>query len=100
MKILAPLVLLGGLAACTEPTGSYNTPPATGGNLNSVAAQACRAAIAQQTGKSIADVAVFDVVEAEAGVGVQATVAGAERPWSCQSSPTGQVAGVMYMGEG
>jgi hypothetical protein len=73
-------------------------PATTGGNLASVAANACKAAIAQQTGRPISDVAVFDVAESEAGVGVMATVAGAEAPWACQSSPDGKVAGVSYTG--
>jgi hypothetical protein len=89
---------LGALAACVEPTEPMPMPVVTGGNLSSVAANACRAAIAAETGRPISDVAVFDVAEAEAGVGVMATVAGAEAAWTCQSSPTGQVAGVMYTG--
>ena len=93
------LICLGALAACveSEPTATTN-PPVTGGDLDSVAAQACRAAIAKETGRSVSDVAVFDVAEGEAGVGVRATVAGAEAPWSCLSSPSGQVAGVSYTG--
>jgi hypothetical protein len=86
------------LAACAETTEPMVQPPVTGGNLNSVAANACRAAIAGQTGRPISDVAVFDVAESEAGVGVMATVAGAEAPWACQSSPDGRVAGVTYTG--
>ncbi|GHC54125.1 hypothetical protein GCM10007315_16170 [Gemmobacter tilapiae] len=73
-------------------------PVMTGGNLSSVAAHACRAAIAKQTGRPTSDVAVFDVAESEAGVGVMATVAGADAAWACQSSPDGRVAGVTYTG--
>jgi uncharacterized membrane protein YoaK (UPF0700 family) len=86
------------LSACVETTEPMPLPTVTGGNLTSVAANACRAAIAQQTGRSVLDVAVFDVAESEAGVGVMATVAGAEAPWACQSSPEGRVAGVSYTG--
>lgn len=86
------------LSACVETTDTMPLPAVTGGNLTSVAANACRAAIAQQTGRSVSDVAVFDVAESEAGVGVMATVAGAEAPWACQSSPDGRVAGVSYTG--
>ncbi|WP_088651629.1 hypothetical protein [Marinibacterium profundimaris] len=92
------LICLTVLAGCVENEGSTVTPAVTGGDLNSTAANACRAAIARETGLSVSDVAVFDVVEGEAGVGVRATVAGADAPWSCESSPSGQVAGVMYTG--
>ena len=100
-----PLTLLAclsaaALSACVETTDPMPMPmPAvTGGNLTSVAANACRSAIARQTGRPVSDVAVFDVAESEAGVGVMATVAGAEAPWACQSSPEGRVAGVTYTG--
>jgi hypothetical protein len=101
--MIRPLTLLaclsaGALAACVETTDPMPMPAMTGGNLNSVAANACRSAIANQTGRPISDVAVFDVAESEAGVGVMATVAGADAPWACQSSPDGRVAGVSYTG--
>jgi hypothetical protein len=86
------------LAACVETSEPVVTPAVTGGNLTSVAANACRTAIANQAGRPVSDVAVFDVAESEAGVGVMATVAGAEAPWTCQSSPDGRVAGVAYTG--
>lgn len=86
------------LSACVETADPMPAPTMTGGNLNSVAATACRAAIARQTGRPVSDVAVFDVAESEAGVGVMATVAGADAPWSCQSSPDGKVAGVTFTG--
>lgn len=73
-------------------------PAVTGGDLTSVAANACRSAIARQTGRPVSDVVVFDVVESEGGVGVMATVAGAEAPWACQSSLEGRVAGVTFTG--
>jgi hypothetical protein len=87
-----------GLSACVETSDPMPMPAVTGGNLTSVAANACRSAIARQTGRPTSDVAVFDVAESEAGVGVMATVAGAEAPWACQSSPDGRVAGVTYTG--
>jgi hypothetical protein len=86
------------LSACVETGDPMPMPAVTGGNLTSVPANACRSAIARQTGRPISDVAVFDVAESEAGVGVMATVAGAEAPWACQSSPDGRVAGVTYTG--
>jgi hypothetical protein len=86
------------LSGCVETGDPMPMPAVTGGNLTSVAANACRSAIARQTGQPVSDVAVFDVAESEAGVGVMATVAGAEAPWACQSSPDGRVAGVTYTG--
>lgn len=94
-RSLLIMICLCALTACVE---TPITPPPTGGDLGSVPALACRAAIAQTTGRAVSDVAVFDVATSEAGVGVLATVAGAEAPWSCQSSPAGEVAGVMYTG--
>lgn len=98
-----PLTLLaclsaGALAGCVETTDPMPLPAITGGDLTSIAAIACRDAIARQVGRPVSDVAVYDVAEAEAGVGVMATVAGAEAPWACQSSPDGRVAGVTYTG--
>lgn len=76
-----PLTLLvclsaAALSACVESGDPKPMPAVTGGDLTSVAANACRTAIARQAGKSVADVAVFDAASAEAGVGVMATVAG------------------------
>jgi hypothetical protein len=77
-------------------------PAVTGGNLSSVAANACRAATARQTGLPISDVAIFDVTESEAGVDVMATVARADAPdhapWVHQSSADGRMAGVTDAG--
>ncbi|MEY4983996.1 MAG: hypothetical protein RIR62_2262 [Pseudomonadota bacterium] len=100
IRPMALLALLSAatLGACVETATPVAMPAMTGGNLGSVAANACRAAIAAQTGRPVSDVAVFDVAESEAGVGVMATVAGAEAPWACQSSPDGRVAGVSYTG--
>lgn len=100
--LLASLAVCA-LAACSQTTATPTptptvTPAVTGGDLSSVAAQACRAAIARETGRPMSDVAVYDVAESEAGVGVMATVAGAAAPWACQSSPDGRVARVAYTG--
>lgn len=81
--------LLLSVAACAE-TVEVRPVPVAGGDPSSPAAVACRAAIARQVGVSPADVA-----DSEAGVGVQANVAGAEAPWSCRA---GRVQGVMYAG--
>lgn len=98
LMTLTTFLGFGALSACVETVEPMPMPTMTGGNLNSVAANACRAAIARQAGRAVSDVAVFDVAESEAGVGVMATVAGAEAPWACQSSPDGRVAGVSYTG--
>jgi len=99
-RSLTTLVCLSvaALSACVESGGPIPMPAVTGGDLTSVAANACRAAIARQAGRSVSDVAVFDAASAEAGVGVMATVAGYDAPWACQSSPEGRVAGVSYTG--
>jgi hypothetical protein len=89
--------LLLSVAACAE-TREVQPVPVAGGDLSSPAAVACRAAIARQVGVSPAEVAVFDVADSEAGVGVQANVAGAEAPWSCRADRSGRVQGVMYTG--
>lgn len=89
--------LLLSVAACAE-TVAVEPVPVAGGDPASPAAVACREAIARQVGVSTADVAVFDVVESEAGVAVQAHVAGAEAPWSCRVDRAGRVQGVMYTG--
>ncbi|WP_052649715.1 hypothetical protein [Paracoccus sp. PAMC 22219] len=98
MTIKFVLVLLAALplAACMEDVG--DDVAVIGGDLTGPAATACRAAIAAQVGKSQSDVAVFDVAESEAGIGVQATVAGAEAPWACQTDAAFRVQGVMYTG--
>ena len=53
---------------------------------------------AQTTGRTPADVAIFDWLFSEAGTQVQAKVAGAEAPWCCLSSNSGVVAKVTYTG--
>lgn len=100
IRPMTPIACLSAaiLAACVETGEPLVTPAVTGGNLTSVAANACRTAIANQAGRPVSDVAVFDVAESEAGVGVMATVAGADAPWTCQASPDGRVAGVAYTG--
>jgi hypothetical protein len=105
-KTLLASLALGALAGCSQTAATKpqpvqmqtQTPAVTGGDLSSVAARACRAAIARQTNRPVSDVAVYDVAESEAGVGVMATVAGASAPWACQSSKDGKVAGVAYTG--
>jgi hypothetical protein len=102
IKPLAVSLLLGSfvVAGCVESnsTTSTATPAVTGGDLTGVPARACRTAIAKQTGKSASDVAVFDVAESEAGITVEATVAGAEAPWRCYTDRSGRVNNVMYTG--
>lgn len=86
------------VAACADAP-SVEPASVTGGALSSPAARACRAAIAKQVGVPVEDVAVFDVAESEAGIGVRATVVGAEAPWSCLADAEGGVQGVMYTGD-
>jgi hypothetical protein len=70
----------------------------TGGDFTAPAAVACRAAIASEVGVPVSEVAVFDVADSEAGVGVQASVAGADAPWACLADADGRVQGVAYTG--
>lgn len=88
------------LAGCVETsaTKSLETPVVTGGDLTGVPARACRTAIAKKMGRPASDVAVFDVAESQAGITVEATVAGAEAPWRCYTDRSGRVSNVMYTG--
>lgn len=87
------------LVGCVETT--MTAPVATtGGNLTGTTATNCRAAIAVEMGRNISDVAIFDVVESEAGNVAQASVAGAEAPWICRTDRNGVVSQVMYSGQG
>jgi hypothetical protein len=88
------------LAGCVETsaTKTGETPVVTGGDLTGAPARDCQAAIAKQMGRSVSDVAVFDVKESEAGITVEATVAGAEAPWRCTTDGSGRVSSVMYTG--
>jgi hypothetical protein len=88
------------LASCVETsaTKTTKTPVVTGGDLTGVPARACRTAIAKQMNRPASDVAVFDVAESQAGITVEATVAGAEAPWRCYTDRSGRVSNVMYTG--
>lgn len=101
-KILSLSVLLAtvSLAGCVDSnaTRSEDTASMTGGDLDGIPARACRAAIAKQAGLSTADVDVFNVVESEAGITVEATLATATAPWRCYSDRSGHVSGVMFTG--
>jgi hypothetical protein len=97
----ALLVTLGALtlAGCVETT--MTEPVAvTGGNLTGTTATNCRAAIAREMNRNVSDVAIFDVVESEAGNVAQASVGGAEAPWICRTDRNGVVSQVMYSGQG
>lgn len=96
--IVATFALLG-LSACVETT-SMETATVTGGNLTGTTATNCRAAIAREMNRNVSDVAIFDVVESEAGNVAQASVAGAEQPWICRTDRNGVVSQVMYSGQG
>lgn len=87
------------LAGCLE-TAPTETVAVTGGDLTGTTATNCRAAIAQQTNLTTRDVAIFDVVESEAGNVARATVAGADTPWVCRTDRNGIVGQVMFEGQG
>ncbi|WP_339718414.1 SH3 domain-containing protein [uncultured Maritimibacter sp.] len=84
-----------GAATAPAPTGNASSASGT-----DVAAEACRRALATQANRPTSDIAIAEVLEAEAGIGVTMTMAGADRPWSCMSDAAGNVKGLMYMGEG
>lgn len=93
------------LAGCVAQTGaapdlgaSTATFAPTAEDKQSLAYKACRAAIAEQTGRPLSDVKVFDYLFAEANTQVQAHVTGADAPWRCLSSTRGEVAEVSYTG--
>lgn len=94
--LLASLVIAGCVE--TNATKTRGTSVVTGGDLTGAPARACQAAIAKQMGRSVSDVAVFDVKESEVGITVEATVAGAEAPWRCTTDRSGRVSNVMYTG--
>ncbi len=71
---------------------------ATGGVDTSRAEAACRQALAGTANVSTADVAVFDVLWGEAGIGVMMTRAGSNDRWSCLSDEAGNVQGLGRMG--
>ena len=102
IKQLAISLLLASatLTGCVESntTRYMETTAATGGDLTGAPARACQAAIAKQMNRPLSDVAVFDVKESEAGITVEATVAGAEAPWRCYTDRSGRVSNVMYTG--
>ena len=98
LAICATLGLLT-LSACVETT-PMEPVAVTGGNLSGATATNCRAAIAREMNRNISDVAIFDVVESEAGNVAQASVAGAEAPWICRTDRNGRVSQVMYSGQG
>ncbi len=71
---------------------------ATGGVATARAEAACRSALAASLGVSAADVAIFDVLWGEAGIGVMMTGAGSDARWSCLSDEAGNVQGLGRMG--
>ena len=83
LSAVATLLLTLLLVTACGGTSDAQPVALTGSEFTSPAAVACRAAIAAEVGAPVLDVAVFDVAKSGAGVGVQASVAGAEAPWSC-----------------
>jgi hypothetical protein len=51
-------------------------------------------------GLAVADVAVRDVTRSETGIGigVRATVDGADAPWECVTDPEGVIAAISFTG--
>lgn len=90
---------LAALAGCAEtvPSDVASIAP-TDADRVTPAYMACVDAIASQTGNSAADVAVFDYLYSEAGTRIQATIPGAEAPWSCLAANDGTIEQVMYTG--
>lgn len=105
-KIAAVLLIPASLAGCIDnaamsagPTVAATTTFApSAADKASAAYKACRAAIANQTGRPLKDVTVFDYLYSEANTQIQARVKGADAPWRCLSSNRGEVAEVMYTG--
>jgi hypothetical protein len=106
---LVPILALTALAGCVQSTSTPATMTApatmpvatlapTDADRATPAYRACVAAIAGQTGKSQADVAVFQYLFSEAGTQVEATVAGADAPWRCLAANDGTVQSVMFTG--
>lgn len=98
MKIatLAFVLVPFGLAGCMEAEPVHtNASSAT-----AEAEQACLEAVAAQTNRPLSDHSVGSVLTAEAGIGVDINVAGADNHWSCLSDAAGNVQGAAYVGEG
>ena len=95
---LFPIAVLTVLGGCVEVDPGVTTMAPTAADRSSPAYRACVAAIAAQTGRSQADVAVYDYLFSEAGTQVSATVAGAEAPWRCLAANDGTVEEVAYTG--
>ena len=98
MKSPSALLVTLGLVALSGCVETSDPVPMTGGDLTGATASVCRAAIARETNNSVMDVAVFDVVESEAGNTVQATVAGGVEPWICRTDRNNRVQQVIYSG--
>ncbi|MBZ4691205.1 MAG: hypothetical protein JG765_2456 [Cereibacter sp.] len=98
--VASALLAAVALAGCLETAGPEAPAPLapSAADQSSPAYAACRRAIASTTGRPVADVAIFDYLDSEAGTQVQASVAGAEAPWRCLSSNDGVVAEVIYTG--
>jgi hypothetical protein len=97
---LSLLLAAVSLAGCvdTSSTKETETSAVTGGDLTGTPARACRAAIAKKVGISTADVDVFNVLDSEAGIMVEATVATSTDPWRCYTDRSGHVSGVEFAG--
>ena len=49
-------------------------------------------------GLAVTEVAVRDVTRSETGIGVRATVDGADAPWECVTDPEGVIAAISFTG--
>ncbi|MCX7286603.1 MAG: hypothetical protein NTW20_03325 [Rhodobacterales bacterium] len=95
---LSILAATAAVAACVQTADAPMSIAPTDADRASPPYKACVAAIARTTGRSAADVSVFNFLFSEANTQVEATVAGAEAPWRCLSSNDGVVAEVIYTG--
>lgn len=97
-SLCAPLVASFALVGCVDATPEAPLLTPTDADRSTPAYQACVAAIAKTTGQRAADVNVIEYIYSEANTQVRATIPGADAPWQCLSSNSGQVAQVMFTG--
>ncbi|WP_372016416.1 hypothetical protein [Pseudoxanthomonas sp. 10H] len=82
--------------ATSPPVGDPAAPPPTAvdtGTSYPAAREACLAEVARQTAVPKEQLAITEVLWAQAGVGVTVQVPGMQAPWSCLSDEQGKVQG-------
>lgn len=88
-------------AAQNPPVGDPASPPPTTvdtGDSYPAAREACLAEVARQTNVPREQLAITEVLWAQAGVGVTVQVPGMHAPWSCLSDEQGKVQGAAATG--